>query len=74
MSLRHFLLLTLASVCLSGRVGAQTAFQDASKPQIEQVLTEQANAWNRGDIDGFMEGYAKISTLRFASGANVTYG
>lgn len=46
----------------------------ADKAQIEHVLTTQADAWNHGDIDGFMEGYAKLPTLRFASGGTVTYG
>ena len=50
------------------------AAQDAARGQIEQVLGEQAAAWNRGDIDAFMEGYAKIPALRFASGGDVTYG
>jgi ketosteroid isomerase-like protein len=46
----------------------------SAKHQIEQTLSAQAEAWNRGDIDAFMEGYAKIPGLRFASGATVTYG
>ncbi len=45
-----------------------------SNDQIRQVLAEQAAAWNRGDIDAFMEGYAKTAELRFASGAVVTRG
>lgn len=46
----------------------------SDKAQIEQVLTTQADAWNRGDLDGFMAGYAKLPTLRFATGGTVTYG
>ena len=42
--------------------------------QIKQVLAEQAAAWNRGDIDAFMEGYAKTPELRFASGGTITRG
>ena len=48
--------------------------QDEAKPPIEKILADQAAAWNRGDIDGFMEGYAKLPTLRFASEGSVTYG
>ncbi len=38
------------------------------------MLAEQAAAWNRGDIDGFMQGYWNSEQLRFASGDSVTYG
>jgi hypothetical protein len=41
---------------------------------ITAVLDAQAAAWNRGDIAGFMLGYAQMDGLRFASGDNITYG
>ena len=55
-------------------VPAQDQAGASDKPQIEAVLDTQAQAWNRGDLDAFMEGYAKIPTLRFASGGVVTHG
>ena len=48
--------------------------QDNDEAKIRQVLDDQAAAWCRGDIEGFMEGYAKTPELRFASGDNVTRG
>lgn len=42
--------------------------------QILAVLDAQKAAWNRGDIDTFMEGYWKSEELRFASGGTVLYG
>jgi len=42
--------------------------------ELQTVLTTQQSAWNRGDIDAFMEGYWKHEALRFASGGNVTNG
>lgn len=42
--------------------------------QIQTVLDKQKAAWNRGDIDGFMQGYLQSSDLRFASGGDVTRG
>jgi ketosteroid isomerase-like protein len=42
--------------------------------EITALLDAQSAAWNRGDIDGFMQGYAQTDTLRFASGDSVTYG
>ncbi len=41
---------------------------------IKQVLAAQSAAWNRGDIDAFMQGYWKSDELRFASGGTITYG
>ena len=41
---------------------------------VRAVLEEQAEAWNRGSISGYMEGYARSDTLRFASGGDVWYG
>ena len=34
----------------------------------------QADAWNRGDIDGFMEHYWKSDKLTFSSGGKTTRG
>jgi len=42
--------------------------------EITAVLTAQAAAWNRGDVNAFMAGYAPVADLRFASGGNVTRG
>jgi len=42
--------------------------------EIAALLTTQTAAWNRGDIEGFMQGYAQTDALRFASGGTVTLG
>ena len=41
---------------------------------VRAVLETQQAAWNRGDIDGFMEGYAKEDSITFVSGDTVTRG
>lgn len=41
---------------------------------IRRVLDEQAAAWNRGDLDGFMDGYWHDEKLSFTSGDKVTRG
>ncbi len=38
------------------------------KKAIQKVLDDQTAAWNRGDLDEFMKGYAKSETLTFFSG------
>lgn len=44
------------------------------EPAIRQVLEDQVAAWNRGDIDGFMDGYWRDKKLSFTSGDTVTRG
>src|SRR5262249_36108826 len=41
---------------------------------IETVLSQQAAAWNRGDINAFMEHYWKSDELTFSSRGQVTRG
>jgi uncharacterized protein (TIGR02246 family) len=41
---------------------------------IRAVLDEQAAAWNRGDIEGYMQGYARSGETVFVSGDTVTRG
>jgi ketosteroid isomerase-like protein len=41
---------------------------------IRAVLDAQAAAWNRGDIDGYMNGYAKSPETVFVSGDSITRG
>ena len=43
-------------------------------PQIRAVLDAQAQAWNRGDLDGFMQGYWKSDEVVFATPEGETHG
>jgi len=40
---------------------------------IQEVLAAQQAAWNRGDIDAFMETYWKSEELTFSSGGSTTH-
>ena len=42
--------------------------------EIHAVLSAQTAAWNRGDIDGFMNGYARSPATEFISGDKLTRG
>src|SRR5437773_1456607 len=42
--------------------------------EIRGVLRAQQEAWNRGDIDSFMNGYARDETTVFVSGDEVRRG
>jgi uncharacterized protein (TIGR02246 family) len=41
---------------------------------VRAVLDAQVAAWNRGDIEGFMDGYARSAETVFVSGDSVTRG
>lgn len=73
--LHRVVCLALAIFPLLGFAAEKTTTNAAPDTNdILRVLTVQADAWNRGDIDAFMQTYANTPDLRFASGANVTYG
>lgn len=46
----------------------------ASPDPIRAVLEDQVAAWNRGDIDRFMAGYARSKETTFVAGDEVTRG
>jgi uncharacterized protein (TIGR02246 family) len=41
---------------------------------VRAVIDAQAAAWNRGDIEGYMDGYARSTETVFVSGDSVTRG
>jgi ketosteroid isomerase-like protein len=50
--------------------------QDGQKSEeaIRKVLDDQVSAWNRGDLEWFMQGYWKSDGLTFFSDDNVEHG
>jgi len=59
-------LLLLLSIQLSAQSGDETA--------IRRALNNQTDAWNRGDIEEFMNGYWKNDSLMFIGKSGITYG
>jgi ketosteroid isomerase-like protein len=53
---------------------AASAFAADSVTGIRVVMNAQVEAWNRGDIDGFMAGYAHSDATEFVSGDKITRG
>ena len=62
--------------CILAMPIAGTALGGVPKdiPRIRSVLRAQHEAWNRGDIDGFMNGYARSPSTVFVSGDEVRRG
>ena len=48
--------------------------QSKDEKQIRQLLSSQTKAWNRGNIDEFMNGYWNNDSLMFIGKSGVTYG
>jgi beta-aspartyl-peptidase (threonine type) len=49
-------------------------FESADRAAISAVLDRQVEAWNRGDLAAYMDGYARTPALVFTSGGNVRRG
>jgi ketosteroid isomerase-like protein len=70
--LRSLLVLGLVTACASTPLVRRFAATDRSL--VENVLRDQAAAWNRGDLAGYMAGYANTPALVFTSGGKVRRG
>src|SRR5262245_1901198 len=65
--------LYLAAQSVTGIGKTQTAASDPSN-EIRAVLTAQQQAWNRGDIAAFLEGYWNSPELTFAGSDGIVRG
>jgi ketosteroid isomerase-like protein len=79
MKLKHVFVVgvsMLAALLFSQRLSSEehNASNDGAEQQILAVLHEQQSAWNRADIETFMQGYWKSPDVSFASSAGVTRG
>ena len=74
MSRRVLLLLSLSVGLLVQLLSAAGLTEAGPASEINKVLKAQAQAWNRGDIDGYMQGYARAATTQFVSGDTLTRG
>src|SRR5262252_10308057 len=53
---------------------ACTGHTDDAAQGVQSVMEMQQAAWNRGDIDAFMEGYDRADSTTFVSGDEITHG
>ena len=69
--------LTLSSICnilIVALVCAAPEETPNSVVEIQSVLTAQQDAWNRGEIDAFMNGYARSASTVFVSEDEIRRG
>lgn len=63
----------MLSIALMLGLGSQLTAQ-SSEDQIRSLLGAQVEAWNRGDIEQFMEGYIRSDELHFLGERGLTAG
>jgi ketosteroid isomerase-like protein len=55
-------------------VNAQSNHNAKTEAAIRAVLDAQASGWNRGDLEGYMDGYDRSPNTEFVGGDNITRG
>jgi ketosteroid isomerase-like protein len=74
----HLIPLALSLSWLSAAIGsdarAQTVIHDQDYSAVMQVLKNQQNSWNKGDIDSFLDGYWRSPDLTFSSSGGIAKG
>jgi ketosteroid isomerase-like protein len=71
MKSRHIAsLFALIAFCNASALAAA----NSTAAEIRAVMASQVAAWNGGDIDGFMAGYARSDATEFVSGDKITRG
>jgi ketosteroid isomerase-like protein len=70
----------ISVLCMLAVAAACAPSPDASKSDgqsaeaVRAVMLAQQAAWNRGDIEAFMDGYERAETTTFVSGEELTRG
>ena len=62
----------VATLALSSSTVAQKA--DSNEAAIRAVLDAQAAAWNRGDVEAYMDGYDRSPKTEFVGADSITRG
>ena len=75
MILRRIAVLLLASLVSACAAGSEPPRDDKQiSAAVRAVMEAQQAAWNRGEIDGFMDGYERSEKTTFISGDEATLG
>ncbi|MFM9952287.1 MAG: YybH family protein [Saprospiraceae bacterium] len=68
---RNFFLLLFVLINLQTGLAQR---EDAAANAIRNVMKAQETAWNKGDLEAFMEGYLHSDSLCFIGSKGLTYG
>jgi len=74
--MKRSLLLFLFAILLAEIPASAVAQKQDTKTEaaIRAVLDAQRDAWNRGDIEGYMDGYDRSAQTEFVGGDEITRG
>ena len=72
--MKQFLILLSALAWIACQAPSPKRSDAQSLSAIQAVMDTQQVAWNRGDIDGFMQGYWTSDSLRFIGKRGITFG
>ena len=50
------------------------SFAQSDEKKILEILDRQTQSWNKGDIEGFMNGYWENDSLMYIGKSGITYG
>jgi len=62
------------STVSQSRTASKTSANEGEAAAIRAVLDAQAAAWNRGDVEGYMDGYDRSPKTEFVGGDSITRG
>jgi ketosteroid isomerase-like protein len=71
------IVLLLAAVSAASPLGiaqSKSNYDIKAGDAIKAVLDRQAAAWNRGDLEGYMDGYDRSNNTEFVGGDTITRG
>lgn len=74
MKLEVFVIASLVALAACASAPPVRRFEPVDRTAVTRVLDDQAAAWNRGDLAGYMAGYANTEALVFTSGGKVRTG
>jgi ketosteroid isomerase-like protein len=66
------LILVMITSCTNQAIESSFTAQD--KTDILNLLSEQQNEWNNGDITAFMNGYHQSDSMQFTGSKGITFG
>ena len=73
--MKRFLFLLLCAVAVNSYAQKKSVPPSlVEEAKIKKLLSEQSEAWNRGDIEGFMKGYWENDSLMFIGKNGINWG
>ena len=69
----HLLILLIVLLCSTSQAGPKQQGGEIAVG-VRAVLEAQSQAWNRGDLEGFMNGYERSPDIVFVSGDRIMRG